>query len=359
MAHATTLRLHSGEKIGKRLIGLPFLVAGLGAWWAIAHVENPDVMLPIVFRGLGTLFTLTGTTILFLRLETEIDRGTGTVTDVLKLFVPLWRKRRPLGGASRVVLEIEAHTNASANDYEYMVYAVSLRRPSGTDGIPLITETGYATARARALAVAEFLEMPFEDLSSDTPDDRAERPIAPPRPPPGRRIVRDEDTGVSTLRVRAPGFQSIHFLYLAVAVGFVAGVHFFVAPDFLGGITHRRARLFFSLFLYGGFAGVPALLLAVPVLRSLTERSSVDFDRTGLTIRRSWILGRSRLCVPSGGVAKVDLSVSSRRYREPGLREGRVVRVITRAGEVVELGSLLRCEEAKWLCDEIRRQAGG
>ena len=164
--------------------------------------------------------------------------------------------------------------------------------------------------------------------------------------------------GATEVRLAPVRFQSIHFLYLAVAVAFPAGVHFFGAPDFLEGMTHPRARLVFSAFLYGVFAGVPFLMLAVPTARSLSTRFRLVFDGAGLTVRRTWLLGRSRWTLSPGEIEKVDLTTSSRRYSEAGLREGSVVRIIGGGGRVVEIGSLLECDEARWLRDEISRRAG-
>jgi hypothetical protein len=256
MSHAAALRLNAGESAWKRLIGLPFLPGGAGAWWAVAQVDEPPALLLGVFGFLGLVFSLVGAVFLFVRVETRIERDTGTITDVIKILVPIWRKSRPLGDVARVVIGIEAHTNTSADDFEYQVYSVWLKgRARESEGIRLATESDYAAARAHGQAAARYLGVPLEDDTSDAPDDRVARPLPAPAPPPGRRITRDASPGGSGVNVAPVRFQSIHFLYLAVALAFPSGVHFLLAPEVLSDITHPRARLFFRAFLYGASAG--------------------------------------------------------------------------------------------------------
>jgi hypothetical protein len=146
--------------------GLPFFAAGIFLIVAVAGVipmnnasELPWFSGPLIAL-MGLAFTAVGGTLVFGRSWTTIDRAERVVIKQWGLLTPLRERVSPLYGFTAVRFGFIEGDSDSADRFP-----VTLKAQSGPD-LPVCTPTDYAQAREWAKAIAQHLELEFEDATT-------------------------------------------------------------------------------------------------------------------------------------------------------------------------------------------------
>jgi len=149
--------------------GIPFFVAGvflLLTTLGIVPVSNASELSLLawpLFVLMGAAFTAVGGVLVFGRSWTTIDRSERSVIKQWGLLIPLHERIVPLHGYTAVALGFVEGDSDSADRFP-----ISLKASTGPD-LPLCSFTAYAQARECAAAVADHLQLEFEDASTDHP----------------------------------------------------------------------------------------------------------------------------------------------------------------------------------------------
>lgn len=287
------------------VFGIPFFAAGIFlilTVFGIVPVSNSGDLPAsawLVLVVMGIAFTAVGGALVFGRSWTTIDRSQRKVIKQWGLLIPLRERVVALHGYTDVRLGFVEGDSDTADRFP-----ITLKAQAGAD-LPLCNFTDYAQARECAKAVAEHLQLEFEDATTDHPvrlpvseidvalQERLRREGAPHgdvvRPPNARSRV-TPTAGAVTIAIPSRRMHPLVLgaglipLAIAVAIGPPLATFFRqsrtpdpVAWAFLGFLT-----LFFGI--------LPTITIAGAFLRSRRGATIIEASRRGLHIqeRGAW-----------------------------------------------------------------------
>ncbi|MBI4702272.1 MAG: hypothetical protein HY744_14190 [Deltaproteobacteria bacterium] len=342
-------------------IALGRLLAGL--WVAALGALAPVVLLvigePVGGAAGGLLFTVLGLAFALGRRGAVVDAASGTVTIWWGVWVPIGRKRRPLGQPSHVTLSREVHGSGRSR---VVVHALRLHGAgvAGGDQIELVAPQRYEAARRSAEKLARYCGVAMHDSSSGTLVVREasslDQPLrerlwrerggapAPSPTPPGRLVVRQD--GDETLCVLPPeGLHMQHgFMILAILIA-LAGV-----LQIWGGVSAQAQGPIWLRYAVPGGLLLPLLLFAARLAGAAAGRVTVRFSHRGLSLRGWGLLGRTqRISVEAIEELTVVEPAQGGLWSPAGSGH-----LVARSDErTLVLGLGLREDELRWLYDAI------
>lgn len=309
------------------LFGLPFLAAGLfvsGIALGLIPVENasdvPGWGRPLILL-MGLAFAAVGGGLALGRRWTVLDLSRRKVIRQRGLLVPMWRRESSLDGYEAVVIRHDAGDSDSPDRYP-----VVLRSRGRAEDLTLKSASDYADAREQATYLADFLDLPLEDASTDRVSvigpDRLDAPLrermrAEGRGTPLAERPRETRSSVCAygegVRITIPGsgFRPATLLGAVIPIGILV----FVVPrlrDFFRSTdTPREVGLVFIGFGVLVLGVIPLLGTLVSVLRAKRRRTTVTAGPNGIVLEERFALRTRTTRIDSEDIVGLDFHAVS------------------------------------------------
>ena len=305
------------------LFGLPFFCAGVFLFFVsigVVPLQNADEVpswsyLVMLFMSLA--FTAVGAGLVFGRSWKVIDLNQGRVIKTMGLLVPMKREECFLENYNAVLLRLEPGDSDSPDRFP-----VVLKHVNDQGDLPLYTADNYGDGRKYSEELAQFIQLPLEDTTTDHKTVIAAGKIKDPRPmgieaterfeqPWGLKSRVEQADGVTKIQVPGSGFNPVMFLPVALPLGLMLFIGPAVLEFFEKTGTPKAVQSVFGGFAVFMFLGIPLLGLLYNYIGSKRSGTTVLLkDREVLIEERAgWSTARVR--ISAGDVVGLDYSVKA------------------------------------------------
>jgi len=307
------------------IFGLPFLAAGifmLLAATGIVPLQNADDLKGfefLIFLLMGLVFSGAGASLVFGRKQLIIDLPRGTINETWSLFIPFRNKTARLHDFRSVTLRFKAGDSDTSDSYPL---ALEARKNSGK--FDLASPLNYGEAIKMAVCIADYLSLPFEDLTSATPavynprkatvasdatangQENKAQPL-PARPRAMRSTITDTN-GVLEIFIPYPAFADI-FVFLFFIVAFIL-LAVFLTPIGMIIAKNFRNEENAPVLLFSGFAFLVLLNVMIKRISGSGKKSKpgtfIIIDKNGLKLQEKHIGKSISRSLPASDIIAVD-----------------------------------------------------
>jgi hypothetical protein len=313
------------------IFGLPFLAAGVFTaliGLQIIPVSNKDEVpawaWQLIFL-MGLAFIAVGSSLVFGRRWTTLDKARGTIVKQTGLLVPLRKEQFALVDHDGVRLRFEEGDSDTSDRFP-----VVLQGKGNRPDLALSNPTDYAVAREQAEFIAGFLSFPLVDAATDhevvvAPRPASAGPVKRERPsadateratrPPFMRSRVEPSGGKVRIVLPGPGFRP-HLLFgFALPAVFVMYVIPHLLEFFTATHTPEFVQVFFVGFIMIFFCILPSIGTINGIIRSIRGRTTVGASADGITIEEQAAWRKKVTSLPAGEIFGLDYSAAESAYR--------------------------------------------
>ena len=333
------LRIREGGGV-LSLFGLPFLGAGLFLFCAalglipFSNASEIEPWMYGVMAVMGMAFTAVGGGLVFGRRWTTLDRAQKTLVKSRGLLIPMMREESQLNQYAVVVIRFDSGDSDSSDRFPVALHG---------DAVPdlvLLSPTDYGDARRAAVYVAEFLNWPMEDASSDTirrisPDQLSQnlyehlqqdknRDSYVPRPFTMRSSV-DRSNGELKVTIPAQPFTIWRAIPSLVGIGVAIWILSHIVP-FLEETDTPTSAAHIALFVLGFFfVGVPLLHMLVSAVRAKLGYTRLTITRQELSLVERGLFRRRKEQFALSNLVDIDCQTSLKKRLQTRTTAGRTI----------------------------------
>lgn len=300
------------------LFGLPFFLAGLFMLLACMQIipfsnahDIPWRVWPILAL-MGLVFSAVGGGLMFGRKWITLDINNGRIWEAWGLLRPMRGKMYNMKDYARLQLKFTAGDSDSADTYGLVLKSLN----SGE--LSLVSYQDFGIAHEQAKLVADFLQLPFEDLSSehaelhrptDTTNKEANsgsnnRDITPPAEM--RSIIQLQEDGIS---ISIPYGSYSLFNLLQLLFPLTIAIYFAdkVLPFFVQTSTPAPVQMAFGSFVSVFFVIIPLISMIKRYLAQRGYLMVVKVNNQGVEINKA----KRKIKLPAESILGLDYGIAA------------------------------------------------